>query len=217
MITLTKYKILTLASLALIPAALGGCTALGIGVGATAGVAATREGGLSRTMSDIRIQAEINDLWFKYSTKAFGSLDMTVNDGRVLVTGVVQDPEHRVEAIRLAWQPEGVKQVMNEVRIAESDGIKGFARDSWITTRLRAAIVFDKEIQSLNYSIDTVQGTVYLMGSANDQAELDRVMDKARNLPDVQQVVSYVRVPVIADTMQAKQGVQSTSSDEDGQ
>ncbi|MBG78397.1 MAG: phospholipid-binding domain-containing protein [Alphaproteobacteria bacterium] len=195
-------KIILLAAVAISPLALSSCAAIGIGAGAYAGASAAQEGGLSRAMRDTRIQAEINDLWFKYSTDAFGKLDMTVNNGRVLITGVVQNPDHRVEAVRLAWQPKGVEQVINEIRVAESEGIKGFARDSWITTRLRASLVFNKEIQSLNYTIDTVQGTVYLMGVANSQDELDKAVEVARTIPDVKQVVSYVKVLVLEDGAQ---------------
>lgn len=165
-----------------------------VGAGAGVGVAASQEGGLSRAAKDFRIQAEINDLWFKYDVDTFRKLDMTVNNGRVLLTGVVQDPENRVEAVRLAWQPDGVVQVINEIRVAESDGIKGFVRDTWITTRLRTALTFDGEVQSINYNIDTVQGTIYLMGFAQDQAELNRVVEIARTIPDVKQVVSYVKL-----------------------
>lgn len=174
---------------------LGGCAAVAIGAGGAAGISAAQKGGISRAASDLRIQAEINDLWFKYDVDTFSKLDMTVDGGRVLITGVVQDPDARVEAVRLAWQPKGVTQVINEITIAEGDGIRGFAKDSWITSRLRASITFDKQVQSLNYSIDTVQGTVYLMGNANDQAELDHVISIARKISGVQQVVSYVKVP----------------------
>jgi osmotically-inducible protein OsmY len=176
--------------------ALGACTPLGMATGAAAsvGVAASQEGGLSRAASDLRIQAEINDLWFKSNVNSFLKLDLTVNQGRVLVTGVVQDPEERVEAIRLAWQPEGVKQVINEIQVANSRGISGFARDSWITTRLRTALTFDRNVQSINYSIDTVKGVVYLIGTAQSQAELNRVIEIARTIPDVRRVVSYVKL-----------------------
>ena len=67
----------------------------------------------------------------------FTKLDLTVNQGRVLITGVVQDPKHRVEAVRLAWQPTGVVQVINEVKVADSEGIIGFAKDAWISGRIR--------------------------------------------------------------------------------
>lgn len=173
-----------------------GCSVAGVatGLGASAGMAAAQEGGISRAWSDAKIQTQINDAWFNYDLEAFRKLDMTVNQGRVLLTGVVQNPEHRVEAVRLSWQPEGVTQVINEIRVAESTGIVGYARDAWISGRLRTAITFDKDVQSVNYNIDTVQGTVYLMGVAQSRAELNRVIETARTINDVRQVVSYVKI-----------------------
>ena len=176
--------------------ALQACSTVGIATtaGATGGMAAAREGGFMQTAVDTRIKLEINELWFNYDLDAFSKLSLTVEQGRVLVTGVVQNPDHRVEAIRLAWQPKGVTQVINEVRVANSEGVSGFARDTWITTNLRGKIIFDKEVQSINYSIETVQGTVYLMGIAQDRAELNRVIEHARNTSYVRQVVSYVKM-----------------------
>ena len=175
---------------------LNACTALGVatGAGAVGGIAAAREGGLNQSATDARIKIEINDLWLKYDFDAFRKLKTTVEQGRVLVTGVVQDPDQRVEAIRLAWQPKGVVQVINEVRVEDSDGISGFARDTWISGNLRTKLIFDREVQSINYSIDTVQATVYLMGIAQDQAELNKVISHARDTNYVQQVVSYVKL-----------------------
>lgn len=183
---------LCLFSLLVLPA----CSALGVatGVGASVGIAAAQEGGLSRATNDLKIQVEINDLWFKHDVDMFRKLDMTVQQGRVLLTGVVQNPEHRVEAVRLAWQPDGVDQVINEIQVADSEGIKGFAQDAWISGRLRAAITFDKNVQSINYTIDTVSGVIYLMGVAQSQAELDRVIEIARTINNVKQVVSYVKI-----------------------
>ncbi len=176
------------------PFVLTGCAGALVGAGASVGVAAAQEGGIKRAWSDAQIQAAINKLWFEYDVDTFTKLDLTVDQGRVLITGIVQNPEARVEAVRLAWQPPGVKQVINEIRVAKGEGVTGFARDTWITTRLRSAITFDRDIQSINYSIDTVQGTVYLMGSAQNQQELNRVIELARTIPDVKQVVSYVKM-----------------------
>jgi osmotically-inducible protein OsmY len=170
------------------------CTPLGMatGAGATIGIASQTEEGISGTASDIRIKILISDLWFRYSVEAFGKLSMTVQQGRVLITGIVQNPDQRVEAVRLAWQVEGVKQVINEIRVAQSEGLPGYVRDQWITARLRTALTFDSGVYSINYSIDTVQGNVYLMGIARDQAELDRVVEIARTIPRVRQVISYI-------------------------
>lgn len=172
------------------------CTPIGIGatVGSTAGVAAAREGGIKSALEDTRIRAKINELWLNHDFEMFRKVNLTVDQGRVLLTGVVQAPQHRVDAVRLSWQPEGVRQVINEIKVDNSDGLKGWARDNWITGRLRAAILFDKEIQSINYTIDTVQGVVYLMGIAQSQTELNKVTTHARSVPYVKQVVSYVKL-----------------------
>lgn len=172
------------------------CSPIGAatGMGAVTGIAAAREGGIKQSATDARIAIEINDLWFKYSVEAFRKLNLTVDQGRVLITGVVQNPDHRVEAVRLAWQPQGVVQVINEVRVAEGDGIQGYARDSWITAQLRTRLTFDRDVQSINYTIDTVQGTVYLMGIAQDRAELNKVIEHARMISYVRQVISYVKM-----------------------
>lgn len=175
---------------------LSACTPVGAGlaVGSAAGTAAAREGGIPTALKDAQISARIKDLWFRNSVEMFTKTSATVDQGRVLLTGVVQKPEHRVEAVRLAWQAEGVRQVINEIKVANSEGIKGWARDSWISGRLKAALLFDKNIQSVNYSIDTVQSTVYLMGIAQSQAELSAVTTHARSVPYVKQVVSYVKL-----------------------
>lgn len=174
----------------------GACTPLGMATGAAAGVgtAASKEGGIGGAFTDAGIKAKINDAWLKYDINTFSKLSTTVNQGRVLLTGVVQDPEDRVEAVRLVWQVPGVKQVMNEIRVADSEGAPGYVRDTWITTRLRTALTFEKNVQSLNYSIDTVQGVVYLMGVAMNQQELDKVTQIARTIPNVKQVVNYVKM-----------------------
>lgn len=175
---------------------LPGCSPVGVaaGAGATLGIAAAKEGGLSEAANDLRIRAGINDKWFRYDLETFAKLRLTINQGRVLVSGVVQDPDDRVEAVRLVWQVEGVRQVINEIRVAESEGIRGFARDEWISARLRTTLIFNRGVQSINYSVDTVQGTVYLMGVAQNQEELDLVIELARTIPNVQQVVSYVKM-----------------------
>jgi osmotically-inducible protein OsmY len=173
---------------------LNACLGLAAGAGATAGIAATQEGGIKGAVDDVAIKASINDLWFKSNVDIFRKLNLTVDQGRVLITGVVQNPEHRVEAVRLAWQPKGVKQVINEIRVADSEGVQGYVSDSWVTAQLRTKLTIDADVQSINYSIDTVQGIVYLMGAARNQAELNKVIDTARNIKNVKQVVSYVKM-----------------------
>lgn len=188
-------NLLLVASLSVLAGVLSSCSPVGVAVGAGAslGIASQQEGGIGAAADDVRIKAMIGDKWFKYKVDTFSKLSTTVDQGRVLITGVVQNPDDRVEAVRLAWQVEGVKQVINEIRVADSEGVPGYVRDKWITTRLRTQLTFEKDISAVNYSIDTVQGTVYLMGVARNQAELDRVIGIARTIPNVKEVVSYVK------------------------
>ncbi len=188
-------NLLLVASLSLSVGVLSSCTPVGVAVGAGAslGIASQQEGGITSAADDVRIKAMIGDKWFKYKVDTFSKLSTTVDQGRVLITGVVQNPDDRVEAVRLAWQVEGVKQVINEIRVADSEGLPGYVRDKWITTRLRTQLTFEKNVSAVNYSIDTVQGTVYLMGVARNQAELDHVIGIARTIPNVKEVVSYVK------------------------
>lgn len=175
---------------------LSGCGAVGLatGVGAAVGVSAAKEGGIRSSVTDENIRLQISDLWFKKDVDMFGKLNLNVNQGRVLVTGVVQNPEDRVEAIRLAWQPKGVKQVINEIRVGESGTIGTYAEDTWISGQLRTRLTFDKYVQSINYSIETVHGSVYLMGVAQNQKELDRVIGISREIKGVKEVISYVKL-----------------------
>jgi osmotically-inducible protein OsmY len=170
-----------------------GCTAGGVVVttGAAVGLGAAQERGLKGTANDTLISASIREKWFATNFDMFRALEVTTVDGRALLTGNVNDPEMRVEAVRLAWQVDAVKEIINEIHITDQSRFIDGARDIWISTQLRALITFDPTIQSINYSIDTVNGTVYLMGIAQDQSELDRVTHHARNLAYVRRVVSY--------------------------
>ena len=153
---------------------LTGCGAVGLaaGAGAAVGIGAAREGGLQNSITDESIRVKISDLWFKRDVDMFRKLNLTVNQGRVLVTGVVQKPEDRVEAIRLAWQPKGVKQVINEVRVGDAASFGSYAQDTWVAGQLRTRLTFEKYVQSINYSIEVVGGTVYLMGSPRAKMNL---------------------------------------------
>lgn len=172
------------------------CIPVALTAGAAAGIAASKEGGVSGELDDARIQSAINDAWFRYDLNMFSRLSLTVEQGNVLITGVVQNPEDRVEAVRLAWGVKGVKQVINEIQVADSEGVTGYLKDTWIGTQLRAKLTANRDIHALNYSIEVVRGVVYVMGVAKSQAELNEVVDIARNIQYVQNVVSYVRVSV---------------------
>jgi osmotically-inducible protein OsmY len=177
---------------ALLAAPLSGCTGIVIGAGAVTAKAAAEERGLKAAAADLGISTSINAKWLDRSETLVRKLDTMVSEGRVLVTGVVPTEDMRDEAIRLAWQAPNVKEVINEIEVRADDDLSEYARDSWISTRLRARLTVDKRIHAINYQIETSGGTVYLLGIAQDAAELARVQNHARDIPYVRRIVSHV-------------------------
>lgn len=190
----TRISLAFIVSLALLLPALAACSVTGVAVGAGAGatVAASQERGLTGTLKDTRIRTAINILWLKQDSDMYQGLGLAVHEGRVLVTGVVRSKEDRAEAVRLAWQATGVKEVINEIVVEGSGHTKDYVRDTWITAQLKTKFLFDKGITAINYSVSTVNYTVYLFGIAQDKGELERAINHARNLQFVRKVVNHV-------------------------
>jgi osmotically-inducible protein OsmY len=183
-----------LAALLAVGLAAGGCTVWGTaaGAGAVGATAAQTEKGFRRSMADTEIRIAINDLWLRADEEMFRKVNLQVQEGRVLLTGNVRLPEQRIEAVRLAWQAPGVREVINEIEVSDTSGLTNFARDSWISTQLRSTLLLDSEVSSIDYSIETVNQVIYLMGVAQTEAELARVIGHAKDISYVRRVVSYV-------------------------
>ena len=162
---------------------LGACAPVVVGVGVTAGVAAAQERGLKGAAADTKIRIEINRLWLEESISLYRKINLQVQEGRVLLTGQVPGPEARVTAVRLAWQAGGVAEVINEIEFGDKTSLLDTARDEWIAAQLRARLVGDAAIAS-----------IYLIGIAQNQAEVDRVLAYARNIRYVRRVLNYMRL-----------------------
>lgn len=184
-----------LAFLLLLAAAptLSGCWGVAVGAGAATGIAAAEERGAKNAANDKGIQLLINDKLLKENQYLWRKLSITVYEGRVLLTGVVGTEFSRDEATRIAWSAsDRIQEVINEVQVSPSGDVLDFANDSWISSQLRFKIAGDRDIVDINYSIETVNGVVYLIGLAQDEAELTRVTDYARTIKGVRRVVSHV-------------------------
>ncbi len=153
-----------------------------------------QERGLTGAAADTKIRLQINQLWLEESASLYAKINLQVQEGRVLLTGQVRKPEARVTAVRLAWQAKGVAEVINEIEVGDKSSLLDAARDEWIAAKLRARLLGDAAIASINYSIETVNGSVYLIGVAQNQAELDRVLAYARNIAYVRRVLNYMRL-----------------------
>ncbi len=169
----------------------------------------------SQQMHDVGIRAEIGQSWSAYDQDMVRRLDATVFDGEVLITGHVPSEDWRGEAVKRAWQVAGVRKVDDEIVIGPDTYFVTSARDTWITTRLRGELIGDPYVKSINYTITTDDGRVYVMGIARTQDELARVAQHARTIPDVRNVSTLVRVlpgPVAAGQASGDTPVTSTAS-----
>ncbi len=176
--------------------ALSGCTLPGTLAGgtATAGVVVAQERSVGSALDDAIITAAVSSNLLQYHVDLFQAVDVEVVEGRVLLTGKVEQPDDRIEAVRLAWLADGVVEVLNEIQVTDEGGIVNYARDTWISTQLRSKLLLDKNVRAINYNIEVVNGVVYMIGIAQDQAELERVTNHARTIRNVIKVVSHVRL-----------------------
>jgi osmotically-inducible protein OsmY len=176
-----------------LPPCLGGCAVAVVGGVAAAGGAgyeAGQERGLEGTVSDMEIRGAVNNAL----NMQYGTITVTAYQGRVLLTGSSPTMASKMDAQRVASQVSGVSRVYNEIEVGPAEDPLQATQDTWITARVRSDLVFDADIRSPNYTIETERQSVYLLGSARTQAELDRATQIARYVPGVQRVVSYVEI-----------------------
>ena len=179
-----------------LPIALGGCPLAivgGLGAAGGAGYAANDERGVHGSSDDFAIKSNIQKAWAQ-ANPLLETLNINVYEGRVLLTGAAPTPESKAQAAEIAGRVPGVRAVYDEIEMTTPETAWADAQDTWINSRLRTELAFNRDIRSVNYTIETVNGSVYLIGSARSQAELDTATNIARNITDVKRVVSYVEV-----------------------
>ena len=120
------------------------------------------------------------------------SVSTQVLDGRIFITGKVDDPEEKLKITKLAWEIEGTRSVKNDLKIKEKFNFKQSAKDILITSQLRTALIFNKKIKSANYSIDTYKKKIYIYGIANSKDEQSLVIEEAKQILDVKDVISSI-------------------------
>lgn len=173
-------------------ASLNGCAVAAVGA-AMVGGAAAEERGLRGRANDLAVEARVTDKFIQERLKLLTNVGVEVYEGRVLLTGATTDVALADRAVALTWQCEGVQAVLNEIQLVDS-GFAVFAHDTVITSKLLSAITFDKDILSINYSIETVNRVVYLIGIAQSKQEVDKVVAHASNIEYVTKVVNHVRI-----------------------
>ena len=117
------------------------------------------------------------------------SVSTKVLDGRIFLTGKVDDPEEKLQITKLAWETKGVRSVRNDITIKENFNFKQSAKDLLITSQLRTALIFNKKIKATNYQIDTYKKKIFIYGISLTEEERKEVVTEAKEILDVEDVV----------------------------
>jgi len=120
------------------------------------------------------------------------SVKSKVLDGRIFLTGKVDNPEEKLQLTKLAWEIKGVRSVRNDIKIKEEFNFKRSAKDILITSQLRTAIIFNKNIKATNYQIDTYKKKIYVYGISLSSEEKDLVISEAKEILDVEDVIASI-------------------------
>jgi osmotically-inducible protein OsmY len=171
-----------------------GCAPAIIGGTAATGLAVTKEKGISGSLTDSQISTVIKYKLYQKDPDLHRRVNVNVQNTEVMLTGAVPDHRDHIAAVKIAWEASGVTRVIDNISESEGASVATFTKDSWITTNLKSKLFLESDIQSRNYSIKTVSGQVYLMGIAQSQDELDKVVNAARNTNGVEKVISYVKI-----------------------
>ena len=120
------------------------------------------------------------------------SIKLKVLDGRIFLTGKVDNPEEKLKLTKLAWETDGVRSVRNDIKIKENFNFQQSAKDILISSQLRSAMIFNKEIKATNYQIDTYKKKIYIYGISLTSKEKDLVLKKANEIQDVKEVIASI-------------------------
>ena len=124
--------------------------------------------------------------------KYFLSIQSEVRDGNIFLSGKVDEPEEKIKITKLAWETNGVRSVKNAITIKGQSNFKSTAKDILITSQLRSALIFNKKTKARNYTLETINKTIYIFGIAMDQEEKKEVINEANKIYDVEKVIPSI-------------------------
>ena len=187
-----KFRILTLLLALLF---LSGCIGVSSkGIFGTGVSVALDPRSLGTQIDDSIMQKNLSARLVIMDKKYFLSIKSKVLDGRIFLTGKVDNPEEKLKITKLAWETEGVRSVRNDIKIKEKFNFQQSAKDILITSQLRTALILNKEIKATNYQIDTYKKKIYVYGIALTPDEKELVVNEAKEILDVEDVIASILI-----------------------
>ena len=187
-----KFRILILL---LITFFLSGCVGVSSkGIFGTGVSVALDPRSLGTQIDDSIMQKNLSARLLLMDKKYFLSIKSKVLDGRIFLTGKVNNPEEKLKITKLAWETEGARSVRNDIKIKEKFNFQQSAKDILVTSQLRTALILNKEIKATNYQIDTYKKKIYVYGIALTQDEKALVVKEAKEILDVEDVIASILI-----------------------
>jgi len=171
-----------------------GCSPVGIVATGGAGTMVVAEGerSLGSVIDDATIKVNISSKFISSNDNLFVNVDTSVLEGRVLLTGLVENQELRIDAVKRVWEVEGVAEVINEIEIGNRESLKEYANDVWINTQLKAVALKTIGLRAMSYNFETIKGKVYIAGLTSKPEQLESLIDAVKSIKGVKEIVNYV-------------------------
>ncbi|GAB4166972.1 MAG: BON domain-containing protein [Rickettsiaceae bacterium] len=169
-------------------------------------------------LSDVRISSAIKAEFIKKNFRElYAKIKVEVVVGRVLLTGTIDKEEDAITAVQIAWDQEGVTEVINELKVDKNSStfnLVQYTRDALITSQIKSKTFMNRDIKFVNFTVVTINDVVYLFGIARSEDELTKVAEIAANIHGVQKVVSHVKVNPLASTTQTTAASKDNEKDD---
>ena len=173
-----------------------GCSPSGILAtgGSTAMVVAEGDRSLGTVVDDATIKVNVAAKFLNAGNNLFVDINTTVLEGRILLTGLVDSQEIRIEALRLVWEVEGVQEVINEIEIGNRETLKDYANDLWINTQAKGVAAKTIGLRSVAYNFETITGKIYVAGITTRPEQMESLMEALKSIKGVREIINYVIV-----------------------
>ena len=160
----------------------------------TSMVVAEGDRSLGTVVDDATIKVNIAAKFINSDDNLFVDVGTNVLEGRVLLTGLVDNQEIRIDAVRKVWEVDGVIEVINEIQIGNRATLKEYAQDVWITTQVRSVAAKAVGLRVISYNFETIQGKVYVAGITSRPEQLENLLIAIKNIKGVKEIINYVIV-----------------------
>ena len=171
-----------------------GCSPVGVlaSGGSATMVVAEGDRSLGTVVDDATIKLNLSAKFLQSENKLFLDVNSNVTEGRVLLTGLVDTQEIRIEAVRKVWEINGVREVINEIEVGNKTTLKEYMNDLWINTQVKSLAARTIGLRSFSYNFETIKGKVYIAGITSRPEQLQAIVETTKTIKGVNEIVNYV-------------------------